>query len=166
MTTSAFGELRHDRSGRAVRFERHYATDVEDLWAACTDPDRLARWFADVAGDLNVGGKAFIGFRDGDHTEISIRRCEPPHALELDWAFGEEAMSVLSVELTTSDDGGTLLVLDHRALPTSSAPGYAAGWHAYLDLLEACVAGREPSTWQQRFNELIGDYREAPVARR
>lgn len=28
---SAYGELRHDRSGRVARFERHYATDVEDL---------------------------------------------------------------------------------------------------------------------------------------
>jgi uncharacterized protein YndB with AHSA1/START domain len=166
MAASAFGELRHDRSGRAVRFERHYATNVDDLWSACTEPERLARWFADVSGDFNVGGKAFIDFRDGDHTEISIRRCEPPHVLELDWAFGDDAMSVLAVELTASDDGGTLLVLDHRALPTSSATGYAAGWHAYLDLLEACIADREIGTWQQRFNEVVDEYREAPVARR
>jgi uncharacterized protein YndB with AHSA1/START domain len=165
MTTSTFGELRRDRSGRAVRFERRYATDIADLWAACTEPDRLARWFADVTGELVVGGQAFIGFRDGDHTETTIRRCEPPHVLELDWAFGEEAVSVLTVELTATDDG-TLLVLDHRALPTSSATGYSAGWHAYLDLLDACLADRETSTWQQRFNELIDDYRNAPVARR
>ncbi len=126
----------------------------------------MARWFADVSGDLNVGGTAFIAFRDGDHTEISIRRCEPPHILELDWAFGEEAMSVLSVELATLDDGGTLPVLDHPAFPTPSATGYVAGWRAHLDLLEACLADREVTTWQQRFNDLIDDYRDAPVARR
>jgi uncharacterized protein YndB with AHSA1/START domain len=166
MTSSAYGALRHDRSGRAVRFERRYSTDVADLWAACTEPERLAHWFADVSGDLNVGGAAFIGFRDGDHTEIAIRRCEPPHVLELDWLFGEDVVSQLTVELMASDDGGTLLVLDHRGLPTSSATGYAAGWHAYLDLLEAAVAGRDTSAWRQRFNELIDDYREAPVARR
>lgn len=165
MTMSAFGELRVDRSGRAVRFERHYATDIADLWAACSQPDRLARWFADVAGELSVGGQAFIAFRDGDHTEITIRRCDPPHALDVDWAFGEEAMSMLTVEFASTDDG-TQLVLDHRCLPTSSATGYAAGWHAYLDLLDACVNDREISAWQQRFNELIDDYRDAPVGRR
>jgi len=165
MTT--FGELRHDRSGRAVRFERRFATDIDDLWAACTEPQRLVRWFADVSGDLTVNGQAFIDFRDGDHTEITIRRCEPPHALEVDWSFGEEVRSQLAVELMTSDDGaGTLLVLDHRAVPTSSATGYAAGWHAYLDLLDACVADRETGTWQRLFAERIGDYRNAPVARR
>jgi len=162
---SPYGELRHDRAGRAVRFERHYGATIDDVWAACTEPDRLARWFADVSGDFVEGGQAFIDFRDGDHTEIVIRCCEPPRALELDWAFGEEAISVLSVELTEDADG-TVLVLDHRALPTSSATGYAAGWHAYLDLLEACITEREVGPWQQRFNELIDDYRDAQVARR
>lgn len=165
MTMSAFGELRHDRSGRAVRFERHYATDVADLWAACTEPARLASWFADVSGALTVGGPAFIGFHDGDHTEITVRRCDPQRAFDLDWLFGEEAISTLTLELTSTDDG-TLLVLDHRSLPSSSATGYAAGWHAHLDLLDAHVNDREIGTWQQRFNELIEDYRDAPLARR
>ena len=29
-----------------VRVEDVYATDIDDLWEACTDPDRLARWIA------------------------------------------------------------------------------------------------------------------------
>jgi uncharacterized protein YndB with AHSA1/START domain len=28
-----------------------YDTDVDDLWEACTNPERLARWIAKVSGD-------------------------------------------------------------------------------------------------------------------
>ena len=50
------GALRADGSRAAVRFERTYATTCEDLWSAVTEPERLARWFAPVSGDLAVGG--------------------------------------------------------------------------------------------------------------
>ncbi|WP_237341115.1 SRPBCC domain-containing protein [Williamsia soli] len=33
-----------------------YDTDIDDLWQACTTADRLARWFAPVTGDLELGG--------------------------------------------------------------------------------------------------------------
>jgi uncharacterized protein YndB with AHSA1/START domain len=35
-------------------FERVYDTDAADLWAAVTEPDRLARWLAPVDGDLRA----------------------------------------------------------------------------------------------------------------
>ncbi len=47
---------RLDDTRGAVRVEDVYATDIEDLWDACTDPDRLARWIADVSGVLEMGG--------------------------------------------------------------------------------------------------------------
>nr|WP_284291724.1 hypothetical protein [Angustibacter aerolatus] len=49
-TTSALDEERG-----AVRLEERYDTGIDDLWAACTTPDRLARWIARVTGDLHEG---------------------------------------------------------------------------------------------------------------
>ena len=43
-----------DKHG-AVRVEDVYDTDIHDLWSALTEPDRLARWMAEVAGDLRLG---------------------------------------------------------------------------------------------------------------
>jgi uncharacterized protein YndB with AHSA1/START domain len=40
-----------------VRIQDRYDTDVEDLWAAITDPSRLARWYGQVEGDLVAGGE-------------------------------------------------------------------------------------------------------------
>ena len=45
-----------DSTRGAVRVEDVYDTDIDDLWTACTTPDRLARWIAEVSGDLRVGG--------------------------------------------------------------------------------------------------------------
>jgi uncharacterized protein YndB with AHSA1/START domain len=35
-----------------VRIEDRYATDINDLLSALTDPERLARWHGQVEGDL------------------------------------------------------------------------------------------------------------------
>ena len=37
--------------------EDRYDTDIDDLWSALTDPRRLARWVAEVDGDLRLGGR-------------------------------------------------------------------------------------------------------------
>ena len=42
--------------GRSVVLRRSYDAAVEDVWDACSDPDRLKRWFGSVSGDLRLGG--------------------------------------------------------------------------------------------------------------
>lgn len=37
---------------RVITISQTYATDVEDLWDACTNPDRIPRWFLPVSGDV------------------------------------------------------------------------------------------------------------------
>jgi uncharacterized protein YndB with AHSA1/START domain len=36
--------------------EGRYETDINDLWSALTEAQRLARWIAAVDGDLRLGG--------------------------------------------------------------------------------------------------------------
>lgn len=51
------GTIEESRSGGfLLRFAQTYPTTPADLWAAVTRPDRLARWFAPVTGDLRDGG--------------------------------------------------------------------------------------------------------------
>ena len=63
---------------------RTYATTPPDLWEAITTPDRLARWFTTVTGDLVLGGR----YQLKGNAEGTITKCEPPHALDLTWEFG------------------------------------------------------------------------------
>lgn len=62
---------------------RTYDTTVEDLWHAVTTPERLARWFAPVAGDLRVGGR----YQITGNAEGEITRCERPEAIDLTWEW-------------------------------------------------------------------------------
>jgi uncharacterized protein YndB with AHSA1/START domain len=67
--------------GVAIRI---YDTTVEDLWEATTTPERLARWFLPVEGDLRLGGRYQLKGNAGG----TITRCDPPEALDLTWEFG------------------------------------------------------------------------------
>ena len=64
--------------------------------------------------------------------------------------------SVVRFELA-ADGEGTLLVLTHERI--DSLPGFGAGWHAHLDMLDGLLAGREVE-WQGRFDELRPRYEE------
>ena len=55
--TRILGSLRSADGAGVVRIEDRYATDIDDLWSAITDPDRLARWFGEVDGELSAGGR-------------------------------------------------------------------------------------------------------------
>lgn len=61
-----------------------YSTSVDDLWEACTNPERLERWFAPVSGELTLGGRYDIeGNASGE-----ITACEPPRSYTITWEFG------------------------------------------------------------------------------
>ncbi|NUP10678.1 MAG: SRPBCC family protein [Polyangiaceae bacterium] len=62
---------------------RTYDTTVEDLWEALTTPERLARWFLPVEGDLRVGGRYQLKGNAGG----TITRCDRPGALDVTWEF-------------------------------------------------------------------------------
>ena len=113
----------------AAVFDRHYDTSPDDLWEACTEPERLARWFAPVSGDLRAGGHFTIHF-DADTPACRVVLCEAPARLVWEWPLGE-VTSLVTVEVRADGDGSRL-VLRHERLTAAQAPGYAAGWDAHL----------------------------------
>jgi uncharacterized protein YndB with AHSA1/START domain len=76
------GSLRAADGLGVVRIEDRYATPIDDLWAALTDPDRLARWYGHVEGDLRPGG-AFRLYLAANDIESAgrVEACEPPRRL-------------------------------------------------------------------------------------
>ncbi len=145
---------RIERSGDAVAvvFDRRYATTVDDLWRACTDPARLARWFAPVSGDLREGGAFTIHFDDADTPACRVLACEPPARLAWEWPVGD-ATTVVTAELS-SDGDGARLVLRHERLSPGQAAGYAAGWDTYVRRLEADLSGAARPDWDATWSAL------------
>src|SRR5437764_2058170 len=76
------GSLRSAAGTGVVRIEDRYDTDIDDLWSALTEPDRLARWHGQVEGDLRPGGafRLYIAASDIESTG-RVEACEPPRRL-------------------------------------------------------------------------------------
>lgn len=158
-------ELRHvlgriEQHGEtvAVVFDRHYATTPADLWEACTDPERLARWFAPVSGDLCEGGDFTVHFDDADTPQCRVRTCSPPKHLVWEWPVGG-IVTVVTAEISAEGDGSRL-VLRHERLGAAQAAGYAAGWDTYVRRLDADLAGNRLPDWDTTWTALHARYAE------
>ncbi len=142
-----------------VRMEGRYDTDIEDLWSALTDAQRLARWVAEVEGDLRIGGEFRATFTSGWEGLGRVDVCEPPRRLLVTMGPGREDETVIEAELVT-DGGKTSLVLEERGLPLNELAAHGAGWQAHVEDLGALLTGRERTDWSMRWTELTPLYRE------
>jgi hypothetical protein len=82
-----------------------------------------------------------------------IRVWDPPHVFEHEWHQRIIEDSVVRYELS-ADGEGTLLRFSHRGLGVRNAQGFLPGTHAFLDRLEAHLAGEAMPNWAQRYQEV------------
>jgi len=166
MSTSSdriIGTLRRTDDGRgAVRVEDVYDTDVDDLWSAVTDPARLARWLAEVEGDLQVGGTFRATFTSSWRGPGRVEVCEPPHRLLVTLEPGTEDETQIEAVLTADGDR-TRLVVEERGIPVPGLAAHGAGWQAHLEDLARFLHGGQPSEWRARWTELTPVYRPLVV---
>ena len=116
------GRERDGREAKVVTISQAYDTEVDDLWAACTTAERLARWFAPVSGELRLGGRYQIEGNAGG----TVERCDPPKSFSLTWEFGG-GVSWVEVRLSPEPGGGSRFELDHIAHPEEHWKLYGPG---------------------------------------
>ncbi|WP_246104378.1 SRPBCC family protein [Rudaeicoccus suwonensis] len=145
----------------AVRVEDVYDTGIDDLWNACTDPDRLARWIADVDGDLQVGGTFYATFTSTGAGAGRIEACDPPNHLLLVMLPETDDEQQIEAWLTADGDR-TRLVVENRRIPLTELHLHGAGWQAHLEDLARSLAGK-PSIWNTRWNELSPVYKTMQI---
>ena len=162
-STRIEGTLRSVDGRGVVRMEGRYDTDIDDLWSAITDPQRLARWVAGVEGDLRLGGGFRARFTSGWEGPGRVDACEPPRRLLVTMAPGEEDETVIEAELAADGDR-TRLVVEERGFPLDELAAHGAGWQAHVEDLAAHVEGREPVEWRTRWAELAASYGEQAAA--
>jgi uncharacterized protein YndB with AHSA1/START domain len=128
----------------AVVYERSFRAPVEDVWAAVTESDRLARWIGTWTGDPASGSVQFQMNAEGDdvaESRYEITHCEPPHRLGVR-SVGSSGVWVLTLDLR--QDGPTTILsltqlVDDPKLVESTGPG----WEYYLDRLVAAETGAD-----------------------
>lgn len=104
-----------------------YDAPPGEVWAAITEPGRLAGWFAQVElGDTWTAtfpeGKAFG----------AIEVCEPARELVTSWRWDHETVTSAVRVTLEPDASGTIVRLVQSGAPATGASGYAAGWYAKL----------------------------------
>jgi uncharacterized protein YndB with AHSA1/START domain len=133
--------------GRHVLVQtRTFTAPIEDVWAAVTEPERLARWIGRWEGDPASGSVDFrMLFEGDDHPAevMEIRECEAPHRLHLTSRAGDE---VWLIELDLSHaDGVTTLTLRQPGVTQEQVGGVGPGWDYYLDRLVDAENGVDPA---------------------
>ncbi len=155
------GRLLIDGARASLNFERRLPFPIDAVWSAITDPAERERWFGETTIDPREGGLIDM-VASGPPLPPERKRMtgrilvwDPPNVLEHEWKQPIVEDGVVRYELTADGDG-TLLRFTHRGLGVRTASGFRGGTHAYLDRLEAYLAGDELPDWVQRRLEITG----------
>jgi uncharacterized protein YndB with AHSA1/START domain len=162
---------------RAVTISRTYGAAIEDVWDACTNPERIPRWFLPVSGDLRLGGHYQLQGNAGG----TIERCDPPKSFFATWEAGGH-VTWIEVRLTVEAADETRLEIEHIARVGDERwaefgpAGVGIGWDMIIMGLTLHLSGRsavdpkESMAWAvseegRRFMRLSGErWCEAHIA--
>lgn len=160
-----------------LRFERMLPGPVERVWACLTESDKRAKWLASGEMEQREGGtvefkfyhsslsrhtapapEQFKGAEEGQMTQHTVTRYEPPRVLSLTWGSGKDGPSEVTFELTPEGDQ-VRLVLTHRRLRDRKAMlAVGPGWHSHLAVLVDRLEGREPEAFWAIFSKARDEY--------
>jgi uncharacterized protein YndB with AHSA1/START domain len=159
--TRIVGSLRSADGAGVVRVEERYATDIDDLWSALTDPDRLARWYGQVDGELGLGGEFRMSVdASGWEGTGRVEACEPPRRLMVTTKELSESFRKTVEATLTSEDDHTVLVIEVRGMPLDKIAFFGAGWQIHTEDLAAYLAGGERGDTEARWDELVPPYQD------
>lgn len=150
-TTPAATGRRETRNGTTyVVFDRTFRAPIDDVWAAVTEPDRLARWIGSWQGDPADGHVAFQMLYEGDKVpreKFVIEECERPRRLSITtatpYADGVNP-ETWHLELDLAEtDGVTTFTFAQSVPEPAMAEGVGPGWDYYLDRMVAAETGAD-----------------------
>jgi uncharacterized protein YndB with AHSA1/START domain len=130
---------------RMITVSQTYKGSLDDVWDACTNPERIPRWFLPISGDLRLGGRYQLEGNAGG----TIQHCDPPKSFAATWEFGGE-VSWIEVRLSEEAGGQIRFELEHVAHVDDErwaqfGPGAVGiGWDMMLMGLGLHLSGGEP----------------------
>jgi uncharacterized protein YndB with AHSA1/START domain len=116
------GRVLASGDARTVTLSRTLNGGIDEVWDACTNPERIPRWFLPVSGDLRVGGRYQLEGNAGG----TIQTCEPPTVLKATWEFGD-TVTWIELHLAAEAEDRTRFELMHIAPVDERWPEYGPG---------------------------------------
>jgi len=134
-----------------VRLERLLPGPIERVWEHLTNTRLLPTWFGEKSAIEPRQGGA-VRLMDG-HIRGVVTLWQPPHRLSYTWnvfnpndppdAVSEYPESYLTLTLEPQGHD-VLLVLTHLPILERFEKQSAMGWHTFIDILSATLAGAGP----------------------
>lgn len=152
------GTFQGGDEGMTLRYERFYPRPIATVWAALTQPERLADWIGQALVEPHVGGQ-FELFTDRKRPMTGrIMTWQPPSLLEFSWDTGDAPPSIVRCALV-EDNGITRLVFSHRGVGIVWIGLVLPGWHAHLEWLGKALATGQAQTFDMaRWRDLQAVY--------
>jgi uncharacterized protein YndB with AHSA1/START domain len=160
--------------------ERTFRAPVEAVWAAVTEPERLARWIGTWTGDPAAGEVAFRMLYEGEDMppeSMRIDACNPPRHLAVTSEMpydadtgtdqGSATRTTWQMVLDLAEADGVTTLTFAQSLPVPGmAENVGPGWEYYLDRLVVAEDGRDAASvvWDDYYPALREPY-QALVAR-
>ncbi len=145
---------------RVVTISQRYPSAIEDVWDACTNLERIPRWFLPVSGELRVGGR----YQLEGNAAGTVQSCDPPHSFTATWEYGGE-VSWIEVALTADGDR-TRFELQHIAHvdderwtefgPGAVGVGWDLGFMGLAEYLRTGAAVTDPEKVQAWYGSAEG----------
>ena len=167
MTTpdERLGQVTEQPDGVRLQFRRSWPDPIDDVWAALTEPDRMARWIGTYEGERRAGGSGTFTMTHEEQQigePMRIVECAAPHRLVVDWDTEEGWRVELDL---TAQDGETVLLFTQLFAPGTEVTDYVLGWHWYLDKFDAEVGDRPaPGSWDDFLAATGPAYGRSPQA--
>lgn len=157
-------------------FNRTFKAPIGDVWAACTDPERMERWIGTWSGQPTSGQITFRMTAEGEDVPEEVylvEACEPPRRFVLrsreatpfsSDGSGPRVTWQLTLELSEADGVTTLVfaqAVPEAPLGSDVAASVGPGWDYYLDRLVATFDGVDPDqTTFEPYLERSDHYRD------
>lgn len=140
--------------GYTIRLRRRLRADTDDVWSALTTPARLERWLAPVTGEVRLGGRFRLAFREGGSAQGVVDVCEPPSRLGLTWRMPGDPEGRVEVTVTADPAAASVLRIEHAGVGERNLVGYLAGWQTYLEQIDLLLGGHDFPDWWDRYRHL------------
>ena len=161
-------DVTREADGRQrLEFRRSWPDPIDDVWAAVTEPERLARWIGVYAGERGTGGTGSFAMTHEEGEPVgqpmTIRECDPPRRLVVDWVQQESENWSVTLDLWI-EEGRTVLRFVQVLAADVDVVDFAMGWHWYLDKLAAELGARPaPEDWESFSAALGPSYGRTPA---
>lgn len=154
MGTTPTAPLGEPGAGRLLVLHRSYPDPVEDVWAALTTSERLARWIGTYTGSGGAGstvtfvwtGEVDAGGEVAPPATVTVHECDPPRRLVVDLPETDDQVWTVQVDLAP-EGTGTALTFTQQLGAGWAADDIEGGWSWYLDKLRAALAGQPMPAW-------------------